>query len=159
MGFYKCFHELISYQCLNLEERGQFRMFTLLRCRSRRPSLARSSWLSRWSRRRTAFGTSFFYQVGPGYDSIRAQLASENYFHWSMTYLGSSGVPNPYGAPWISKEVAQRKGIPPWDLSYDKEDVLRRKTVKGAVWMVSRCKAASGRERAVAALQEYVSIL
>ncbi|KAH7727631.1 alpha1,3-fucosyltransferase [Aphelenchoides avenae] len=71
-----------------------------------------------------------------------------------MTYIGSSDVPSPYGFPWISNETAQQRGIPPLDLSYDKEDVLRRKTVKGAVWMVSRCKAASGRERAVAALSE-----
>ncbi|KAH7680088.1 alpha1,3-fucosyltransferase, partial [Aphelenchoides avenae] len=77
-----------------------------------------------------------------------------NYFHWSMTYIGSSDVPSPYGFPWISNETAQQRGIPPLDLSYDKEDVLRRKTVKGAVWMVSRCKAASGRERAIAALSE-----
>ncbi|KAH7718069.1 alpha1,3-fucosyltransferase [Aphelenchoides avenae] len=79
----------------------------------------------------------------------------KSYFHWSMTYLNVSDVPYRYGGPWISRETAQKRGLPPLNLTYSKEEIIQQKKVRGAVWFVSNCNTASGRERALSALSRH----
>ncbi|KAH7713916.1 alpha1,3-fucosyltransferase [Aphelenchoides avenae] len=81
----------------------------------------------------------------------------KSYFHWSLTYLSVSDVAFPYGGPWISRD-AQKRGIPPLNWTYDTEEILRQKKIRGAIWFVSNCRTASGREWAVSALSRQFRI-
>lgn len=81
----------------------------------------------------------------------------ESYFHWSASYLKVSDVVSPYGGPWVTREEAQNRGIPPLNATYSEEEILQRKKIRGAVWFVSNCHTASAREEAVSALSRYVA--
>ncbi|KAH7723411.1 alpha1,3-fucosyltransferase [Aphelenchoides avenae] len=82
----------------------------------------------------------------------------KSYFHWSASYLKVSDVVSPYGGPWVTREEAQNRGIPPLNATYSEEEILQRKKIRGAVWFVSNCHTASAREEAVSALSRVFRV-
>lgn len=74
---------------------------------------------------------------------------SENFFHMVMSYVSGSHVYVPYGGygstalPHSASRILE---------PLTEESVFKDKFIKGVFWLVSNCRAASGRQYAAAAL-------
>ncbi|MFH4982021.1 hypothetical protein AB6A40_008730 [Gnathostoma spinigerum] len=74
-----------------------------------------------------------------------------------MSYRYDSDIPMVYGGWWVNQSEAERTGISPVMLPFDRQTILKEK-LNAVFWFVSNCETQSKRELAVKKLSRFIPV-